>query len=235
VGDELDRVLIIDDEPRLASFVSRALRSRGYVTDCALDGPGALRMAASRRYDLVVLDLLLPGLHGEQVLSHLLHLNPRLPVIILSAVDEVQSKVRCLDGGAVDYLSKPFALSELVARVRARTRAAPAEQPVGIRSLDRPRSVRVGTRPGAMRLDLDRRVVEISGTTVALSTREFLLLRALVEAEGAVCTREELLAGVWGYGHDPGSNVVEVYVGRLRGKLGNDVIETVRGVGYRIE
>jgi two-component system, OmpR family, response regulator len=215
------RVLVVDDEPRIVSFVSRALSAEGFQVDGAHDGIRALELAKTGRYELVVLDLLLPHLNGISVLRDLLESRPDQRVLVLSALSDVETKVRCLEFGASDYLSKPFSLAELIARVRARLRQPSAG----------PRH-RV-LRGGALTLDLTRRIVEAEGNHIALSEREFLLLEYLMRQDGEVCSREHLLSEVWGYSFDPGSNLVDVCVGRLRSKLGGDVIETVRNVGYR--
>jgi DNA-binding response OmpR family regulator len=215
------RVLVVDDEPRITSFVSRALTAEGLQVDAAPDGRRALELARTGRYALVVLDLLLPGVDGVSVLRELMQSRPEQRVLVLSALSDVESKVQCLELGASDYLPKPFSLAELVARVRARLRQ-PASGP-GERYL----------RAGGVALDLVRRVADAGAGEVALPEREFLLLRHLMMLGGDVCGRQRLLDEVWGYGFDPGSNVVDVCVGRLRARLGGDVIETVRGVGYR--
>jgi two-component system, OmpR family, response regulator len=219
----MPRVLVVDDEPRIVSFISRALSAEGLGVDSAHDGPRALELTSSRRYELVVLDLLLPGLDGIAVLQRILDSRPEQRVLILSALSDVDSKVRCLELGAADYLPKPFALAELVARVRARLRQP--EAPAA------PRVVVVGR----VTLDLVRRVADAGAGPIGLSEREFLLLQHLMRKADEVCSREELLAEVWGYSFDPGSNVVDVYVGRLRSKLGAELIETVRNVGYRLD
>jgi len=217
------RVLLVDDEPRIVSFVSRALSAEGFQVDSALDGIRGLELARTGRYQLVVLDLLLPGRDGVSVLRDLMESRPGQRVLVLSALSDVDSKVRCLELGASDYLPKPFSLAELLARIRARLRQ-PASGPD-----DRFLNV------GSVRLDLVRRVADAGGGLVALSGREFLVLQHLMLKRGEACSRQQLLAGVWGYWFDPGSNVVDVCVGRLRAKLGSDVIETVRSVGYRIQ
>jgi two-component system OmpR family response regulator len=219
----MPRVLVVDDEPRIVSFISRALSAEGFGVDSAHDGIRGLELARSRRYELVVLDLLLPGLDGISVLQGIIDSRPEQRVLILSALSDVDSKVRCLELGAADYLPKPFALAELVARVRARLRQP--EAPAAPRLLT----------AGRVNVDLLRRVADAGSGPVNLSEREFLLLQYLMRKAGEVCTREELLADVWGYSFDPGSNVVDVYVGRLRSKLGSELIETVRNVGYRFE
>jgi len=217
------RVLLVDDEPRIVSFVSRALSAEGFQVDSALDGIRGLELARTGRYELVVLDLLLPGQDGVSVLQDLMESRPDQRVLVLSALSDVNSKVRCLQLGASDYLPKPFSLAELLARVRARLRQ-PASGPD-----DRFLNV------GGVRLDLVRRAADVGDGTVAVSGREFLVLQHLMLKRGEVCSRQQLLADVWGYSFDPGSNVVDVCVGRLRAKLGSDVIETVRSVGYRIQ
>ena len=219
----MSRVLVIDDEPRIASFISRALTAEGLGVDSAHDGALALDLAKRRRYDLVILDLLLPTVSGLAVLRGILEERPDQRVLVVSALADVGSKVEALEMGATDYLSKPFALAELVALVRARLR-----QP-GAPAL--PRTLRVG----GLTLDFLRRVADIGEGPVSLSEREFLLLQHLMQHPGEVSGREQLLADVWSYAHDPGSNVVDVCVRRLRSKLGPDLIETVRNVGYRLD
>jgi two-component system OmpR family response regulator len=218
----MGRVLVVDDEPRIVSFVSRALSAHGFAVDGALDGLRAVQLAEAGTYELMVLDLLLPGLDGLSVLRRVTESRPDLPVLILSALSDVESKVAALELGAVDYLPKPFELAELVARVRTRLRVGTAPRPGN------------SLIAGLLTLDLMRRVATVEGLSpIALSEREFLLLQFLMRREDEVCTRDELLSGVWGYSFDPRSNVVDVYVGRLRSKLGADLIETVRNVGYR--
>jgi len=215
------RVLIIDDEPRIVDFVSRALAAEGFRVDSAPDGIKGFELARSGRYELVVLDLLLPGRDGVTVLRQLMDARPDQRVLVLSALADVRNKVECLELGASDYLPKPFAMAELVARIRARLRQAtsgPDERYL---------------RRGDITLDLVRRVADAGTGWVMLPEREFLMLRNLMLRAGDVCTRQRLLEEVWGFGFDPGSNVVDVCVGRVRAKLGPDVIETVRGVGYR--
>jgi DNA-binding response OmpR family regulator len=217
------RILVIDDEPRIVSFVSRALKDEGLRVDGARDGVSGLSLARSGRYELVILDLLLPGMDGVTLLRRLINERPQQRVLVLSALSDVDDKVRCLEIGASDYLSKPFALAELVARVRARLRQAasgPEERYL---------------RAGGVTLDRLRRVADIGEWSVSLTEREFGLLEYLMRSEGEVCTRMQLLADVWGFRFDPGSNVVDVCVRRLRAKLGGDLIETIRSVGYRFD
>jgi two-component system OmpR family response regulator len=219
----MPRVLVVDDEPRIVTFITRALAAEGLAVDSAHDGRRGLELARTRPYELVVLDLLLPGLDGVSLLQGIMESRPEQRVLVLSALSDVESKVRCLELGASDYLPKPFALAEFLARVRARLRqpAAPTAPRVLV--------------AGRLSLDLVRRVAENGKGPISLSEREFLLLQHLIRKEGDVCTREELLADIWGLSFDPGSNVVDVYVGRLRSKLGAELIETVRNVGYRLE
>jgi DNA-binding response OmpR family regulator len=212
---------VVDDEPRIVSFVSRALTAEGFAVESALDGRRGSDLARSGRFELVVLDLLLPGLHGVAVLREILEARPQQRVLVLSAVSDVESRVDCLELGATDFMTKPFALSELVARIRARLRQPPAEAPGRFLIV------------GHVRLDVIRRVADSGAGWVALSEREFLLLQHLMLKEGEACSRQRLLEDVWGYSFDPGSNVVDVAVGRIRSKLGPEVIETVRNVGYR--
>lgn len=218
----MPRILVVEDEVRIASFVSRALTAEGFGVDCASEGERALVLARSGLYELVILDLLLPGLDGVSVLRRILEHNPEQRVVILSAMSDVDNKVRCLDIGASDYVAKPFALSELLARVRARLRQAPAPAP--------DRFLRVGS----VALDMLRRVADAGSGPVSLTEREFALLQFLMRAEGEVATRNRLLEDVWGVSFDTGSNVVDVTVRRLRSKLGEDIVETVRHVGYRL-
>ena len=213
-------LLVVDDEPRIARIVSRALGSQGHAVETARTGEDALLMAADRDFALVILDLLLPGIDGHGVLRELLARDSQARVLVLSAVGDVESRVQCLRGGAVDYLAKPFAVAELLARVDSRLAEAPAPTPA--------RWLQVGT----MRLDLQRRVLHDGDRSTALSQREFILLGHLMRRAGEVCTRDELLSDVWGFCFDPGSNVLEVYVGRLRAKIDRWHIETVRNVGY---
>ncbi|HEY7401007.1 MAG TPA: response regulator transcription factor [Actinomycetota bacterium] len=217
----MPRILVVDDEPRIVSFVSRALTAEGFAVESALDGRRGSDLARSGRFELVVLDLLLPGLHGVAVLREILEARPQQRVLVLSAVSDVESRVDCLELGATDFMTKPFALSELVARIRARLRQPPAEAPGRFLIV------------GHVRLDVIRRVADSGAGWVALSEREFLLLQHLMLKEGEACSRQRLLEDVWGYSFDPGSNVVDVAVGRIRSKLGPEVIETVRNVGYR--
>lgn len=218
------RILVVDDEPGIVRFVTRALKAEGFGVDTAYDGAEGLDLALKGAYELILLDLRLPVMNGVAVLTKVLQQRPEQRVMVLSALSSVPLKVRCLEAGAADYLPKPFDLAELLARVRARLRQ-PKE------SGTRERVLRELTR-GRLTLDLLRRSADVGNGPVALSEREFLLLQHLLERREEVCSREELLGAVWGYSFDPGTNVVDVYVRRLRAKLGSDVITTVRNVGY---
>jgi DNA-binding response OmpR family regulator len=218
----MNRILIAEDEARLASFLEKGLRSNGFVTTVASDGPTALALARDADFDLLILDLGLPGLDGMTILRTLRAQGQRLPVVILSARDDVADKVAGLEHGADDYVPKPFRFEELLARVRVRLRSeGTAEQTV--------------LRAGELALDLRTRRASVDGRTVELSAREFTMLEVFLRHPGQVLAREQLLSHVWGYDYDPGSNVVDVYVGYLRRKLGKQRIVTVRGMGYALE
>ncbi len=228
-------ILIVDDEPKIRSFIGRALAAAGYATELAGSGAEGLRRALQARYDLVILDLVMPDLDGHQVLRRLLAGHPEQAVIVLSCVADVAAKVDCLERGAQDYLTKPFSLAELLARVRVQLRpAGQAGQPAGARAHDGAPASGEVTRAGGLTLDVGRLVADIGHGPVPLTRLEFLLLRELAEHVGASVPKETLLATVWGYDFDPGSNVVDVCVRRLRSKLGFDLIKTVRGEGYQL-
>ncbi|HEX3931059.1 MAG TPA: response regulator transcription factor [Nocardioides sp.] len=216
-----DRVLVIDDEPGVLRFVSRALRAEGVEVDCAESGLEGYRLALTQAYRLVVLDLVMPGLDGMSLLRRLVHHNPDQAVLILSCLTDTRSKVRALDLGASDYLGKPFALNELLARVRARMR---------VRS---PEGVVLSTRQ--FELDTVRHEVTTPHTKVVLTRRESALLGELMQHAGQSVTKQRLLSEVWGYDFDPETNVVDVYVRRIRKKLGSRAIVTERGVGYGVD
>jgi DNA-binding response OmpR family regulator len=218
----LARVLLIDDEPLILSFVARGLRSHGYDVDTAEDGVDGLRAAIDGRYDLLILDLLMPRLDGMSLLREVLEHPPAPPVIVLSAVGDTASKVECLELGAEDYLAKPFSLDELLARVGARLRHLAEPGPATM-------------RVGRLCLDLIRREADSGSGSVQLSEREFLVLQQLMRNAGRTVSKDRLLSLVWGYYFTSGSNVLDVYVGRLRRKLGARTIRTVRGEGYRID
>jgi two-component system, OmpR family, response regulator len=215
------RILLVDDEPKIRGFIARALSSAGYAIDCAADGDDALRQLGLGEYGLVILDLIMPGMDGRTVLTRLISDRPDQPVLVLSCLDDVTTKVTCLDLGAHDYLTKPFSLEELLARVRVQLRG---EQHQAGEVL----------RVGDLALDVGRLQADIGRGPVALTRLEFLLLRALMEHAGQSVRKDQLLASIWGYDFDPGSNVVDVCVRRLRSKLGFDLIKTVRGAGYQL-
>jgi DNA-binding response OmpR family regulator len=217
------QILIIEDEPRILAFLARGLAAEGFVVDTADNGSEGLRRARRNGYDLVLLDLLLPGTDGLQVLQELSSDQPELPVVIVSARSDIQTKLRGFGLGAIDYVSKPFSFDELVARIRVALRHAHRRDDDHVR------------RVGGLVLDVARREAQIGEHSVQLSDREFRLLHHLADHPGEVISRERLLSAVWGYHFDPGSNVVDVCVRRLRQKLGSDApIETVRHAGYRL-
>lgn len=216
------RLLVVEDEQRVASFLEKGLRAHGYTVDWVQNGRDALRRVMQPGISLVILDLGLPDLDGLEVLQGLRDRGSVVPVLVLSARGRVDDRVRGLNIGADDYLGKPFAFEELLARVRANLRPRAA---VSSRML----------RVGDVHIDLLRREVTVDGRTVSLSTREFSLLNAFLGHPRQVLSRQELLSMAWGMDFDPGTNLVDVYVGYLRRKLGESTIETVRGAGYRLQ
>jgi DNA-binding response OmpR family regulator len=232
------QILVIEDEPGIVDFLERGLRAQGFEVISALDGDTGLERARSEDVDLVVLDMMLPGRSGLEVLETLRSTSPTLPVIVLTALGDVEHRVAGLDAGAADYLSKPFSLNELAARIRAQLRMA-AQVPQTVLSA------------GGVEVDLLTREVRRDGQPVRLSTTEFELLTYLMRNCGQVLSREQILRAVWGYEYDPGTNVVDVYVGYLRRKLRGPVatptsdgddrsrshtpIATIRSVGYRFD
>ena len=218
----MSQILIVEDEERIASFVAKGLRAAGYAPLVVTTGREAYDHAQSGDVDLVILDLGLPDQDGFTVLRRLREARNAVPIIILTARSSVTDTVAGLEGGADDYMAKPFRFEELLARVRLRLRQdAPGHEPTTL----------VG---GGVTLDLRTRRARVAGRDVDLSAREFALAEAFVRNPGQVLSREQLLSRVWGYDFDPGSNVVDVYVRYLRQKLGADRIETVRGMGYRL-
>ena len=217
----MSRILVVEDEDRIASFVAKGLKAEGFTTTVVGDGVTGLDYALTGDFDLVVLDIGLPGIDGFEVLEQVRRQRPELPVIVLTARDSVNDTVAVLEGGAADYMAKPFKFGELIARIRLRLRpaneTAPAEELVS----------------GAVRLDLRSRRAFVNDREIELSARELALTEVLMRNQGIVMSREQLLSHVWGYDFDPGSNVVDVYVGYLRKKLGSGIIATVRGLGYR--
>jgi two-component system, OmpR family, response regulator len=219
------RILVVDDEAQIREMVTRALQAAGYGIDSAADGETGLALALTGDYQLVILDILMPATNGRQVLSQLRRLRPDQAVLVVSCLSDVTTKVSFLDMGAKDYLTKPFSLDELLARVRVQLRA---EHQSG----EHPASEVV--RAGRLLLDLGRMQADAGAGPVPLTRLEVLLLRELMEHTGESVAKGALLASVWGMDFDPGSNVVDVCVRRLRSKLGFELIETVRGAGYRL-
>jgi two-component system copper resistance phosphate regulon response regulator CusR len=218
----MSRILIAEDEARIASFLEKGLRANGFTTVVASDGPQTLQLAGSGEFDLLILDLGLPGIDGLDVLSALRRQDQSLPVVILTARDSVRDTVAGLEGGADDYIAKPFRFEELLARVRVRLRGERAPEETVLTA-------------GDASLDLRTRLATVRGKTVELTAREFALAEMFFRHPGQVLSREQLLSHVWGYDYDPGSNVVDVYVGYLRKKLGKERVSGVRGMGYRLE
>jgi DNA-binding response OmpR family regulator len=220
----MNRILIVEDEPRITLFLEKGFRANGFTTAVARDGQTAIQVALGDDWDLMILDLGLPSKDGLSVLEELRGQGFQSPVIILTARDDVQDKVTGLELGADDYVTKPFHFDELLARVRARLRTSSptaGQTDMVLRSRN-------------IALDLRTRRVYVGDRLVDLSAREFTLAETFLRHPEQVMSREQLLNHVWGYDYDPGSNIVDVYVGYLRKKLGDDLIETVRGVGYRL-
>jgi DNA-binding response OmpR family regulator len=219
-------ILVIEDEPGIVDFLERGLRAHGFDVVSALDGVSGTDRALNEDVDLVILDMLLPERSGLEVLAELSAGKPGLPVIVLTARGEIEDRINGLDAGAVDYLVKPFSLGELAARVRAQLRVAMQTPATAVRA-------------GDLEVDLLTREVRQAGEKVRLSSTEFELLVYMLNNRGRVLSREQILRAVWGYEHDPGTNVVDVYVGYLRRKLshgdGRAPIATVRSVGYRFD
>lgn len=218
----MPRILIAEDEERIARFVEKGLRAAGYSTQVVSDGVSAVEHASAGGYDLLVLDVGLPRMDGFTVLKVLRSMEHHLPIILCTARDGVDDVVSGLEGGADDYLSKPFRFEELLARVRIRLRAQPGT------------AVSTVLVVGDVSLDITTRVVTVGEKQLELSAREFAMLREFLEHPGQVLSRTQLISRVWGYEFDGYSNVVDVYVGYLRGKIGAARIATVRGVGYRL-
>ena len=218
----MKRILLIEDEERITSFLEKGLTANGFTTATAATGADGLDRVRSGAFDLVVLDIGLPDVDGFEVLQQLRARDKGLPVVILTARDAVTDTVRGLEGGADDYVTKPFRFEELLARVKARLRDERTPEPTVL-------------EVGGVRLDLRSRRILRGDDAIELSAREFALAEIFFRHPGQVLSREQLLSNVWGYDYDPGSNVVDVYVGYLRKKVGGELIKTVRGMGYRLE
>jgi DNA-binding response OmpR family regulator len=217
----MSRILVAEDEDRISTFIEKGLRSAGFTTEVVTTGPDALDLALGGGFDLVILDIGLPGMDGFEVLRRLRVADAELPVIVLTARTSADDTLAVLEGGANDYMPKPFRFDELLARVR-------------LRMADAHRSVESVLAVPGLQLDLHSRRAIVGDKQVELSAREFALAEELMRNPDRVLSREQLLSRVWGYDFDPGSNVVDVYIGYLRAKLGGEHIETVRGMGYRL-
>lgn len=217
----MNRILVVEDETRISSFIEKGLAANGFVPSVTASGNDALILAGSGQFDLVILDIGLPDRDGFDVLRELRTHKSALPVIILTARDGVTEKVRGLEGGADDYVTKPFSFEELLARVRVCLRGDRVPEQTILRA-------------GDASLDLRTRRVLVGDRDVELTAREFVLAETFFRHRGQVLSREQLLSRVWGYDYEPGSNIVDVYVGYLRKKIGDDRIKTIRGMGYRL-
>jgi DNA-binding response OmpR family regulator len=218
----MSSIVVAEDEPRISGFIDKGLRAAGYSSTVVADGRQALERALSGQHDLMLLDIGLPTMDGFEVLRRVREADSTLPVIMLTARTGVRDTVAGLDGGADDYIAKPFKFDELLARIRLRLRQV---SPAGEGTLEH----------DGLTLDLLTRRATVGGQQTDLSAREFALAEEFLRHPEQVLSREQLLSRVWGLDFDPGSNVVDVYVRYLRGKLGNDRIETVRGMGYRLK
>jgi DNA-binding response OmpR family regulator len=219
-------ILVIEDEHGIRDFLEHGLSDLGFRVECAADGEAGLLAAERGSFDLIVLDLMLPGIPGIEVLASIHASTPRLPVILLTALGETEDRIRGLDAGAIDYVVKPFSVTELAARIRAQIRSAGVDQPTRLRA-------------GDVELDLLSRKASLDGEPVHLSSTEFQLLAYFMRNPGIVLTRPQILQAVWGYEHDPQTNAVEVYIGYLRRKFRRGErdlpIVTIRSVGYRLD
>ncbi|MDV3352511.1 DNA-binding response regulator [Leptolyngbyaceae cyanobacterium CCMR0082] len=219
----MNRILIVEDEVRVAEFLDKGLQANGFITTVATTGLEAVAYALDGEFELIVLDLGLPGKDGLSVLTELRGQGCQSPIIILTARDDIADKITGFESGADDYVTKPFRFEELLARVRARLRAASSKP-----------EKKFILRHQNIVLNLRTRLVHVGEKAIELSAREFTLIETFMSHPGQVLSREQLLDRVWGYDYSPGSNVVDVYVGYLRKKLGSGLIETVRGMGYRM-
>jgi DNA-binding response OmpR family regulator len=220
----MSHILIIEDEPRIVSFLEKGLRSNGFTTTVVRNGKEAVAIALNDSFDLMILDLGLPGKDGLIVLEELRGQGIQTPIIILTARFDVDDKVIGLETGADDYVTKPFRFEELLARIRARLRSVSLYNS----------SPQMTLTHGDIVLDLNARQLRLANRPIELSSREFALMELFLRHPGQVISRQEVLDRIWGYNYDPGSNIVDVYVGYLRKKLGNHLIETIRRSGYRL-
>jgi DNA-binding response OmpR family regulator len=215
------RILIAEDDDLISSFIEKGMRARGYTTCTVDDGEAAIELSSSDMFDLLILDLALPGQEGFEVLRRLRAAHRQIPVIVLTGRPEMRDAVQCLDVGADDYMTNPFRFEELLARVHARLRE--------------PRTAEVTVLvAGEVQLDLLGRRARVADRVVDLTAREFALLELLMRHAGQVLTRDQIGSHVWGYDEEPGNNVINVHIAALRRKLGVDAIDSVRGVGYRL-
>ncbi len=221
----MNRILIAEDEPRIAAFLEKGLRANGFATTVVENGNEAINRVQNDEFDLLILDLGLPGKDGWHVLEGLRGQGEELPIVILSARDDIQDKVAGLNNGADDYVTKPFRFEELLARIRVQLRQ---------KNSSKGQEAKTILQVGDIVLDLRSRQVKVCDRIIELSAKEFILAETFLRHPGQVLSREQLLSHVWNYDYDPGSNIVDVYVGYLRKKLGNNSIETVRGMGYRL-
>ncbi|MCF8529034.1 MAG: response regulator transcription factor [Aquiluna sp.] len=219
----MTNILVVEDAVRIASFIVKGLQAHGYSLTHVESGEEALRLLQAAQFDLVILDIGLPGIDGFEVLEQLRGSGNDVPVIVLTAKDSVDNTVASFEGGADDYMSKPFSFEELLARVRRRIKI-PTDS-----------NQETSLTHGNIELDLRTRRVHVDGKSHDLTAREFTMLEFFLRHPGQVLAREQILSRVWGFDHDPGSNVVDVYIRYLRQKLGNDSISTVRGMGYRLD
>ncbi len=217
-----------EDEPRIASFIQKGLNAHGFTTAIAINAGDAIAQILAANFDLMILDLGLPDKDGHQVIAELRGQGATLPIIILTARDDIYDKVAGLENGADDYVTKPFRFEELLARVRLRIRHTADDRTDGVATIEQV------LRVADVELNLLTRKARVNGEVIDLPAREFTLTETFLRHPGQVLSREQLLDRVWGYDYSPGSNIVDVYVGYLRKKLGNDLIETVRGMGYRL-
>jgi two-component system, OmpR family, response regulator QseB len=221
----MPQILIAEDEPRISAFIEKGLRAQGFTTTIGSHVTEVLNLAQGNEFDLILLDLGLPGGDGLEVLEALRGQGIQTPIIILTARDDLNDKLAGLGGGADDYMTKPFRFEELLVRIQLRMKP----KPVASSSEDLVLMV------GNVVLNLRTRMAMVDNREIELPSREFTLAEAFFQHPGQVLTRQQLLDRVWGYDYDPGSNIVDVYVGYLRKKLGSELFETVRGVGYRLK